>query len=359
MVLTINSLFNDSAIVQAVIDRVVANGLDEIFWKRHLDFEQTQSRVFKTYMGTQLGVKAGSIIDRNSNKPIRERGNLGYGIGEVAYLGDRYQMDNDRLDMLQTLIDVYNASKPADQVNAMNEIIAYLTDDLRQVLLAPHKRMDLVVGELRSKGSASVTSNNNPNGVEVLSMQLPVHNLTPASTVKNTFISYLKEQIEDLRLKYGNFSLIEMNRKTFNETIIGSTEFGTTYQALFASSRVNLATGLITGEMASEVFVGIGLPRIVINEDLVQTDDGMKKVFADNRIALFPDVKIGKMKWHTPYEATDPIPNKVYARSEGGMYISNQRTDEGRFMEYGCEWIPDIANPNRIVIINTETMTAG
>ena len=94
MYLTIQTLLNDPVVVKAVIDRVQALRLDQIFWKKHLDFEETKSRVFKTYLGTVTGVVAGSVIDRNSNKPLRERKSLGSGYGEVAYMGDRYQMDS-------------------------------------------------------------------------------------------------------------------------------------------------------------------------------------------------------------------------------------------------------------------------
>ena len=83
-----------------------------------------------------------------------------------------------------------------------------------------------------------------------------------------------------------------------------------------------------------------------------------KQVFKDNRISLFTTPKQGKMRWHTPYEITDPVPGKTYTRSEGGMYISNIRTDEGRFMEYGAEWIPEFTSPNKIVIFDLDTMNA-
>ena len=119
MKLTLDILFNDPNVVKAVIDRTIATQQDEIFWRRYLDFEETKSRVFKTYLGTVTGVTAGSVIDRNSNKPLRERKSLGSGYGEVAYLGDRYQMDNDRLDMIKSLIDKFNAARPADQAEAI------------------------------------------------------------------------------------------------------------------------------------------------------------------------------------------------------------------------------------------------
>ena len=359
MYLTVQTLLNDPGIVKAVIDRTLALRLDEIYWKKHLDFEETRSRTFKTYLGTVTGVTAGSIIDRNSNKPLRERKSLGSGYGEVAYLGDRYQMDNDRLDMLQELVNKFNEARTADQQRALNDIIGYIVDDYRQVLLAPHKRMDLVDGSLRSTGTASVKVDDNPQGVELLDIELPVNKLTPATSDKDHFVQYLMEKIVELQTKYGRFVSMEMSRKTFIKAIVGSKDFGTYYKQTLGTREVGLAGGLMSNQMATAIFQGLGLPPIVINEDMVELADGtMKQVFKDNRISLFTTPKQGKMRWHTPYEITDPIPGKTYARSEGGMYISNVRTDEGRFMEYGCEWIPEYTNPNKITILDLDTMLA-
>lgn len=359
MYLTINTLLNDANIVKAVIDRVQALRLDVIFWKKHLDFEETKSRVFKTYLGSVTGVTAGSVIDRNSNKPLRERKSLGSGYGEVAYLGDRYQMDNDRLDMLQELVNQFNAAKTADQRSALNDIINYIVDDMRQVLLAPHKRMDLVVGDLRSDGKASVKVDDNPYGVEMLDIELPVNRITPATADKDNFVQYLMNTIVSLKTKYGNFTSMEMNRSTFIKNIVGTKDFGDFYKQTLGAKEVQVAAGLMSSEMASSIFMGLGLPSIVINEDMVELADGTyKQVFKDNRIALFTAPKQGKMRWHTPYEITDPVPGKTYTRSEGGMYISNVRTEEGRFLEYACEWIPEIKSPDKITILDLDTMNA-
>lgn len=359
MYLTVQTLLNDPEIVRAVIDRVQALRLDVIFWKKHLDFEETKSRVFKSYLGTVTGVTAGSVIDRNSNKPLRERKSLGSGVLEVAYLGDRYQMDNDRLDMLQELVTKFNNARTADQQRALNDIINYIVDDMRQVMLAPHKRIDLVDGDLRSDGKASVKVDDNPQGVELLDIELPVNRVTPTTGDKDHFVAYLMNQIVELRTKFGMFVSMEMSRKTFINSIVGSKDFGEFYKQSFAQREVQISSGLMSSQMATTIFQGLGLPPIVINEDMVELADGtMKQVFKDNRISLFTTAKQGKMRWHTPYEITDPVPGKTYTRSEGGMYISNVRTDEGRFMEYGCEWIPEYTNPNKIVIFDLDTMLA-
>lgn len=357
MVLTLETLFNDPNVIQAVIDRVIAQGLDTIYWKRYLEFEETKSRTFKTYLGTVTGITAGSIIDRNSNKPLRERRSLGSGYGEVAYLGDRYQMENERLDMIKSLIDKFNAAKTADQSAALNDIIAYITDDLRQVLLAPHKRMDIVLGDLRSTGKASVKLADNPQGITMLDMKLPVELITPQASDKAKFITFLRNKIAELKSKLGVFSVMEMSLSTFNKNILGCAEFGANYKMIFGNAELASAGGLMTTAMANQLFSGIGLPNIRVVEDYVQKADGtMAQTFADNRITLLQQDKIGKMRWHEPYEISDPVTGKTYTRSEGGMYVSQIRTDEGRFMEYGAEWIPEIKAPNKMVIFDLDTM---
>ena len=353
MQLTIETLFNDPNVVKAVIDRVLALGLDEIYWKRYFDFEQTPSRVFKTYIGTVMGVVAGTIIDRNSGKPIRNRKSLGDGVGEVAYLGDSYQMDNDRLDMLKTLIDKFNVAKTADQSVAMNAIIAYITDDVRQCLLAPHKKMDLIVGRLRSTGKAEMGLAENKEGITMIDMELPVISLTPTTEQKKSIISYIKKEIGKLKTTVGKFIVMEMTEETFNKHFATSTEFQNTYKMLLGTAEISIGGGIITSTMANQLLTGVGLPSIRLIEEYISMEDGtIANAFADDKIVLLQSEKLGKMMWHEPYEASDPIPGKTYTRSEGGMYVSNVRTDQGRFMEYGCEWIPNFSNPNRIAIID-------
>ncbi|MEG0033674.1 MAG: hypothetical protein RR689_05140, partial [Mucinivorans sp.] len=144
---------------------------------------------------------------------------------------------------------------------------------------------------------------------------------------------------------------------TFNKNIVGASEFASTYKMLMGNAEFAMGGGLMTEAMASQVFTGIGLPAIRIVEDMVALTDGTnKQCFKDNRITLLPQDKIGKMRWHEPYEVSDPIPGKTYTRSEGGMYISNIRTDEGRFTEYGAEWIPEISAPQKLTIFDLDTM---
>ena len=359
MNLTIQTLFSDPMIVNAVIDRVLQTRQDRIYWQQYGSFLETKTRVFKTYLGTVTGVMAGSIIGKNDQKPIRERRSLGSGYTEIAYLGDRYQMDIERLSQLQDILDKFNAANTADQRTILNEIIDFIYDEYRQILLAPHKRMDIVTGELLMTGKAKVHLADNKENIELLDIDLPFKFLKPEVAVRTTFISYLKEQIEALKAKYGVFSKMIMSRGTFNKNIVGSKEFGETFKMILGSNQFYVSGGLITSQMASSVFSGIGLPTIEIKEDYVENQNGENvQIYADDRITLLQSDNVMRMRHHRPYVMTDPVPGRNYSQSEGQMSICNYRDEEGRYMEYTAEWIPEFIAPNKIVNIDLSTMNA-
>lgn len=350
MNLTIQTLFNDPAIVNAVIDRVLQTRLDTIYWQQYGKFRETKTRVFKTYLGTVTGVVAGSIIGKNDQKPLRERRTLGSGVTEIAYLGDRYQMDVERMSELQDILDKFNAANTADQRTILDEIISFIVDDYRQVLLAPHKRMDIVVPELLMTGKAEVHLADNKEGISLLDISLPFHFIKPEAAVKDTFITFLQEQIAALRAKYGVFSKMIMSRGTFYKRIVGSKEFGETFKMILGNNQFYVGGGLITSQMASQVFTGIGLPAIEIKEDYVEMQDGTnKQLYADDRITLLYNDNVLEMRHHKPYVMTDPVPGRNYSSSDGQMSICNYRDEEGRYMEYTAEWIPEFKAPNKIV----------
>ena len=98
--------------------------------------------------------------------------------------------------------------------------------------------MDIVDGDLRSDGKASVKVDDNPQGIELLEMELPVHRITPQVADKLNFVRYLMEKTVELRTKFGMFVSMEMSRKTFINSIIGSKDFGEFYKQSFDSKEM-------------------------------------------------------------------------------------------------------------------------
>lgn len=359
--LTISMLFDNPLIVSAVIDRVLQTRQDAIYWMQYGRFMETRTRIFKTYLGTVTGVRAGSIIGQHDKKPIQERKTLGSGITEVAYLGDRYQIDTARLSDLQDLVDKFNAADDNGKRAVWDEIVNFIYDDFRQALLMAHKRMDIVVGSLLMTGKAEVHLADNPDGEKMLDIELPFHTITPAASVKTTFITYMQKQVQELQPKYGKFAKMIMSRGTFVKNVIGSSEFSSTFQMLLGKERFNLASGLITSQMASDVFTGIGLPAIEIKEDYVEDQNGDNvQIYADDRITLLRSDDVLRMRHHTPYRVKNPLRDRTYNRvqGQGDLLISNIEDEEGRYIEYECEWIPEFIAPNKIVNLDLTTMNA-
>ena len=368
MTLTIQSLFNEPAIVGAVINRVLQTRKDTIYWKQYLDWRLTTTRVFKDYIGSVRGVMAGSINSQFGEKPIRERANMGSGVGEVAYLGDRYQMPVDRLSELQDLIDKFNAANAAGQVSALNDIVTFIYDDYRQTMLAAHKRMDLVVGSLLMTGKAVVRNKDKAvseqNATEFLNIELPMNAIELQDSdvidgTKKKMVTYLMNKLNELAPDFGKYSKMIMSRGTFIKHIIGSSEFGEMFKMQLGSNQLYLSTGLITSALASDLFTGIGLPAIEIKDDYVKEQNGKNvQVYADGHITLLPQDKIGYMRYHTPYEQTDPVPGMTYTPTgDGDMLVAANRDHNGRYLEYTAEWIPQIADPTTITTLDLTKLT--
>lgn len=83
-----------------------------------------------------------------------------------------------------------------------------------------------------------------------------------------------------------------MSRGTFIKNIIGSSEFGDKFKMQLTGNEMYMSTGIITSQLASAIFTGIGLPAIEIKEDYVVDQTGKNiPIYADGRISCFRRIK--------------------------------------------------------------------
>lgn len=358
MTYTIESILSNPAFLNVVINRAMVTlpDIDRIDWVDYLDPMKTNpDGTFKTYIGNQTGVVVGSFIDKHSNKPIRKRHAMSKGHGEVGSLGESYQMDNARLEKLQELVDTLNL---LGNQQAMEDIINFLVDDFRQCALAPHKRMDLMLNDLKFTGKAEVQSKADENGVKINTIQLPFKKgknlIVPTSDVKDSFISYLINAVPTLRQAGSDATIMEMNRVTFTNYIAGCKEFKENFVTKVASVEVGTAQSLISPAIINQVFTSLQIPfQIRLKDVYITMQDGTtKNAVPDGKISLLPNDKIGHLRYNRPYELSDRIASKSYTEQENGLYIATERTKEGRFVEYGCDWIVDVNRSNRMGLID-------
>ncbi len=333
MIYTLDQLLKTPTIIGAIVDRAEALNANKVIWKDLLKFEQTKTRKFSATFGEKGEVRMGSFLDKNANKPLRGRKGLGTADLEVLPLGDRMQMDNDRLDLLIDIVNRINASGTTGQHIA--EFANIVATDMEELALAPHKRMDKVLGDLLSKGSADVEL----AGGKLGTMDLPILKETLDSN--DNLLQALMSLTSD-KFTHLEFGKMLMNQKTFNKFFALNPNFIKSVKHQAGSDTVDYS-GIITENLANSLLSSLGLPQVQIIKGSVKDLGGNRSaVFEDNKITLLPNGEIGAMRWHTPFEMTDKVPNKTYVEREGGMFISTQRTDEGRFIEYGAEWVPEI-----------------
>jgi hypothetical protein len=348
---TVQSLFTDPAILQLLIDRALQAQLEPVFWTRYLTFKETATSTFEEYLSSYTGVTGASFIDEFAEKPLRERREAGKFLGRVGALGNKYQIDNGRLATLQELFNFYN-SKGGNNARVVERIISFLDDDYRQLLYAPHKSMDYIVGALRSKGEVLVQGK---SGLPQR-FKIPVHIVQGPNGGGDlaNIITWLKNLCASMIPVVGKYVVMEMTSTTFTKYIASSPEFKETVKVVLGGGdSFKVATGLMPVSTGNELFSYLGLPTIRIIDEYIQLPDGtVVNTFADDRITLMQKDNLGNMLCHTPYERTNPVPGYTYQDIEGNGFICTWRSREGQFMENHVEWYPVFSFPDKITIVD-------
>ena len=346
--LTLKGLFTSEEILGAVIDRLEAEQKDNIIWKNFLSFRPTRSRAWTVKYGAETGVSVGSVIDRNAKKPLRSRKPVGSGYLEVLNMGDRWQLDNDNLEDLAHLIKDFNQAQPSERGVYIDRIVDIIIRDYKEAYLAPHKRMDLMVGQFLSTGQSIVDRKNNPKGVELKDLKLPVKTFMAKKEDQEKFMEYVLTLIKKENLQA---EVMMMNRSTFAKVASTSKEFQNTYKALMGTAEFTVNAGLISEDMANQVFSVLGLPRLILMEEYVTVNDERVNIFEDDRIALLPSLNLGDMRHYKTLESDDHVPNYVYQDLEGDHLIGSLRDENGRMVEYTAAWLPEFYNPTKHAVI--------
>ena len=345
MNITIDSLLGKPEYISAIVERSLANQRDEIILGNYLGFDITTSRVFKSLYGMTTAVRMGSVIDRGASKPLRGRRSIGEATLEVIDLGDRFQMDNDRLERLQSLLNGLNRGRVS--VETVNN---FIVEDFKDVSTAPYKRMEKVFFDLLYNGKASVKLDDNPLGVQIVDMEVPILSEKAKAADKDHLIEFLVSIVN--KYSYLRFATMEMNQATFLKFFAKSPELLGKYKVTQGGTEVTI-TGTVPLSAVNSMLEALDLPTIRIVRNVVTDSNGnVHSLCPDNKIVFLPAGNIGNIRYKTPYELSDRVGNKSYTVLAGDHMVASERTNEGRFLEYECHWVPEIVVPKRIVAID-------
>jgi len=332
-------------------------------WKGEMDTDYSASGTFDEFVGEYTAAQAGSIIAKNADKPLREMPDLGRIAGSIGRIGDRWQMDNDRLDKLMFLEGRYrdraknftNERKAAE----WQKVLRFLFEPYEKAAIFPHKRIDHLFYNGLSDGQYVVNLTNNPDGIQwVLDLKIPTYKLRAADslfsdTANSDPAGVIQHFVKVLRAKGKIVTKIQANFNTVNKILSAN--------IVKQNFTVNVGTkgnvkpaGIVSLAMFNEYLTISGLPPIEIVDVFIgMPDQSVVNAFKDDRLVFRTATPVAKLMVKDPLESKDPHPNKVYSVYEDNL-IASYRREEGRFVENEMNAIPVFNGKNDMAILKVD-----
>lgn len=333
-------------------------------WEREMDTDYTASGAFNEFVAEYAAAQAGSIIASNSDKPIRELPDLGSITGTIGRIGDRWQLNNDKLDKLMQLEGRYRSRAgnftSERKATEWAKVLKFAFGLYEPAVIAPHKRIDLLYFNAVSDGKYVVSKANNPDGVHfTLDLGLPRRKLRSTDvlftdTENSNPVSVIQYFTQQMRAQGRLVTKIQMNFNTAN-LILQSKAIKNSFSVDVPKGKVSPA-GIVSQEMMNGYLKVLGLPPIEIVDVFVTTpgkDKTPVNAFMDNRIVFRTGAPVAKLMVKDALESKDPHPNKVYSVYKENL-ISSYRREEGRFVEYEMNALPVFDGQREMMILEVD-----
>jgi len=242
-----------------------------------LPIEQTNDIQFAYNVINGEYAQTASITGWNASAPLRDNKQFQRAFSEVAKVQHGILLDE------KTLLQ-YNRPRTEDEKNRAIESVYTHADDLSM-------GVDDIEEYLRAQAvyTGKVVYNDNENDIHIdIDFGVPEENNLSATTGWNNKGS---EPLTDLQSAIAQFKSKNQRK---NPVAIHMTS--ATFANLLVNEQIKLQifgdnanTRLITKDDVNTVFNALGFPPIVINDDVVLTDDGEQVLLADNRVVLIGD----------------------------------------------------------------------
>lgn len=357
-------LLDDSKKFQLLIDNIKDTFQNPI-WPNYLVDKFTLDLDWRAVLGVLSNSPAASVIDFSSGKPIYTRPTVSKLSGELATLGNKWQMNKREVRQFFELQDRVGTLgiTPAD-------LIGFLYPDLRDATIGPHKTIDRLFLEAISTGEMSLTATNNPKGAiwnDALDWGIAKSYVTTSWATSGSAVPLtdIKAVVDVWIAKGIKFNLMKMSTVTFNLMIATTTflaAFG--FDMSVGNKKITATKNNLIGVDNVNIFLSsVGLPTIEIIDTPIniQAKDGSTSVitpFADHRVAFSADNNYGELFRTYSNEERSPIPGRSYAKSQNVLISKYQDGDGNEFTQSEFIAIPVLDKANSISIMVTNATSA-
>lgn len=303
--------------LQVMIDASLAV-FEPTWFERYFDWGIPQaSLTFVTAIGRNRIEAAASVVDRDSQSPLRGRGGLEKLTGDIPAIKEKIKMTESDYRDFMTLQQMSIADGVKKQ-----QLLDLMFNDVKTVGNSAMKRLDIMCLEAVSKGSISLDVVNNPDGVVLdnpLDLLMPAGNKTTVSTpwsntADATPFDDIQAVVEYHQARGVSFSKILMTRVAWGELI--KTDQVRNYLQTFL--RLGSANVMPTMSMVNEFLQENAFPPIELVDRSVGIEkDGVIatiKPFADTAVSFIPQGKLGKIHNAICLEEIRPVENVAYSK---------------------------------------------
>ncbi len=335
-------------------------------WEKEMDTDYSESKSFNEVIASYTAAYAASVIEKNAEKPLQNMPNLGELSGTIARYGDRFQLDNDRLDRVLFLEGRYRGRAgnltEVQKTAEYAKVVKFLFDPYEKAAVAPHKRIDQLYYQGLSNGAFTVSLANNPNGIQftvdlgVTQYQIANGGVIWSTTGTSNPVKDVQTVLNVMRGKGKRVTSLEMTPTTFQK-LAASNSIKNLFTSKIPSGEV-APSGVVTLDMLNQYFTVIGLPTIVLKEIFIAKPDGtVENVFKDDRIVFRTGAQVAKLLIADSVEGKLPLPNRVYTTYKDNL-ISQWRSEQGQFIEYEMWALPVFTGRDDFAILKVDEVAS-
>ena len=359
---TLASLLSESKAFQFVMDNAVAQ-FEAPIWSKYLTERFSLSLDWRGIMAVMENSPAASVIDFSSAKPIATRPTVSKISGELASLGNKYQMSKRQVRELLELQD--NVGKMGINVAS---IIDFLIPDVKRATVGPHKAIDRLLLEGMSTGVMSLTAANNPKGVvwntaldwgiEQTFVAVAPWSVTNKATMQP--MADIAKKMADGIAKGRKYSTMSMSSATF-ALVKQSEDFKSSFKSQVGNFTL-VSNALLGVDTVNGLFSGVGFPKIELIDYPVPVEkaDGTYTTvlpFANDRVSFRVDDNVGELLYTYANEQRRPVAGKSYATAMNVLVSKYSDNDGNEFTEGEFNAFPVINAASTMSIMKTDSLS--
>ncbi|HRQ17707.1 MAG TPA: major capsid protein [Agriterribacter sp.] len=301
--------------LQVVIDNSKSR-FAPLWYPKYFGFAPAQNQLtFTQAIGASRIEAAASVVNRDSQTPLRSRPALEKMSGEIPAIKEAFKMkESDYRDFLS--LQALNV----DDATKRGQILDFIFNDTKKVGDSAHKRLDYMALEAISTGKVTLTTTNNPDGLVVAEVDLLMPSANKANGAITWATSSTATPLTDIEtfVQKGQdvgvtFAKILMSRalwlkfKKCKEVI----------DSLVSYNQLQKGAAIATLDKVNEYLQANLLPIIEIVDETIGIEKdgviGSVNPFNQDTAVFIPNGRLGVIKNAVAIEQLQPVANVTYA----------------------------------------------